>query len=119
MVEKLLSLLLSLSFSFEDWIHMSISQEAGLCLCIQRCSHGPERAGSAARTTPLGASALKWGGWANHSSGQTAQRRAERKLRPPCQDLRNGSVGGNRELGSLQAAPSLLAPAVSPADALS
>lgn len=58
-------------------------------------------------------------GGANHSSGQTAQRRADRKLRPPCQDLRNGSVGGNRELGSLQAAPSLLAPAVSLADALS
>ena len=117
MVEQFLSLLLSLSFSFEDWIHTSISQEAGLCLCLQRRSHGPERAGSTGRTTLLRASPLRWG--SKYPSGQTAQRRVERKLRPPCQDLRRGSVGENGEPGSLQAAPSLLAPAVSLANALS
>lgn len=85
MVEELLSLLLSLSFSFEDRIHMSISQEEDLCLCVQRCSHGPERAGSAARTTPLGASPLKWGGqsFLRTNSSEESRQKAPSSLSGP------------------------------------
>ena len=73
-----------------------------VCACVYR--DAPMGLTGWVRSKNHTASPLRWGVGGNHSSGQTAQRRAERKLCSPCQDLRRGSVGGNREPGSLKAA---------------